>query len=92
MREGIGLAPFAVDVHATQWGTVTRALNAVERGLYEEVLAIDEHCCVEVRDGEIGAVHGGNVAYRVRAGVRVEVLTPWHESRDFRRRRRLSPA
>ena len=72
---GLGLVPFAVDVHATQWGTVTRALNAVERGLFEEVLAVDEHCCVEVRDGEIAGVHGRNVAYRIRPGVRVDVLS-----------------
>jgi cyanophycinase len=65
---GLGLVPFAVDVHATQWGTVSRALNAVERGLFDEVLAIDEHCCVEVRDGEIAALHGTGVAYRIRAG------------------------
>jgi cyanophycinase len=72
---GFGLVPFAVDVHATQWGTVSRALHAVERGLYEEVVAIDEHCCVEVRDGEIAAVHGRNVAYRIRPGLTVDVLT-----------------
>ena len=73
---GLGLVPFAVDVHATQWGTVSRALHAVERGLYEEVLAVDEHCCVEVRDGEVAGVHGRNVAYRVRRGLSVDVLTP----------------
>ena len=72
---GLGLVPFAVDVHATQWGTVSRALHAVERGLYPEAVAIDEHCCVEVRDGEIVALHGGNVAYRIRPGLRVEVLS-----------------
>jgi cyanophycinase len=73
---GLGLVPFAVDVHATQWGTVSRALNAVERGLYEEALAVDEHCCVEVRDGQIVRLHGRNVAYRVRRGPAVDVLTP----------------
>ena len=72
---GLGLVPFAVDVHATQWGTVSRALNAVDRGLFEEVVAIDEHCCVEWRDGEIAALHGTGVAYRIRGGVTVDVLT-----------------
>ena len=71
---GLGLVPFAVDVHATQWGTVSRALHAVERGLYEEAVAVDEHCCVEVRGGEIAAVHGRGVAYRIRAGLAVEIL------------------
>jgi cyanophycinase len=73
-RPGLGLVPFAVDVHATQWGTVSRALHAVERGLFDEVVAIDEHCCVEVRDGEIAGVHGRGVAYRIRAGLQVEIL------------------
>ena len=71
---GLGLVPFAVDVHATQWGTVSRALHAVERGLFEEVVAVDEHCCVETRDGEIAAVHGRGVAYRIRSGLQVDVL------------------
>ena len=72
---GLGLVPFAVDVHATQWGTVTRALNAVARGLCEEALAVDEHCCVAVRDGEVASLHGRGVAYRIRAGVRVDILS-----------------
>jgi cyanophycinase len=75
-EDGLGLVPFAVDVHATQWGTVSRAINAVERGLYDGALAVDEHCCVEVRDGEVAAVHGRGVAYRIRPGVEIEILSP----------------
>lgn len=74
-RPGLGLVPFAVDVHATQWGTVSRALHAVERGLFGEAVAIDEHCCVEVRDGEVAGVHGRGVAYRIRPGLAVEILS-----------------
>jgi cyanophycinase len=75
---GLGLVPFTVDVHATQWGTVSRALNAVDCGLYDEVVAIDEHTCVEVHDGAIAAVHGAGVAYRIRrsGGLSIDVLTP----------------
>jgi cyanophycinase len=69
---GLGLVPFAVEVHATQWGTVSRALHAADHFGFE-VLAIDEHCCVEVRDGEVAAVHGRNLAYRIRPGT-FEVL------------------
>jgi hypothetical protein len=43
--------------------------------LFGEVLAIDEHCCVEVRDGEVAGLRGGGVAYRLRAGS-FEILTP----------------
>ena len=67
-RPGLGLVPFAVDVHATQWGTLTRVAHAVAAGIVGEALAIDEHTCVEVRDGTITAVHGQGVAYRVQPG------------------------
>jgi cyanophycinase len=33
---GLGLVPFAVDVHATQWGTLTRLVHAVAAGLVGE--------------------------------------------------------
>jgi cyanophycinase len=68
LRVGLGLVPFAVDVHATQWGTVTRLANAVAERLVDEGVAIDEHTCVEVHAGEIAAVHGNGVAYHVRPG------------------------
>lgn len=68
VRPGLGLVPFAVDVHATQWGTLTRLAAAVDAGLVPEGLAIDEHTCVEVRGGAVAAVHGCGVAYRVRPG------------------------
>lgn len=73
VRDGLGLVPFAVDVHATQWGTLTRAVHAVHAGLVGEAIAIDEHTCVEVRDREIVAVHGLGVAYVV-APSRLDVL------------------
>jgi cyanophycinase len=73
-RRGLGLVPFAVDVHATQWGTLTRLLHAVALGLVAEGVAIDEGTCVEVPAGAgaggAGAgdlrVHGLGSAYRVR--------------------------
>jgi cyanophycinase len=68
-RRGLGLVPFAVDVHATQWGTLTRLVHAVALGLVAEGVAIDEGTCVEVPAGA-GAgelrVHGFGSAYRVR--------------------------
>ena len=42
VRAGLGLVPFAVDVHATQWGTLTRLVHAVDAGLAAEGWAIDE--------------------------------------------------
>jgi cyanophycinase len=40
--EGIGLVTGAVDVHAAQWGNVSRALAVVAAGLAPEAVAIDE--------------------------------------------------
>jgi len=68
VRPGLGLVPFAVDVHASQWGTPTRLLHAVRAGLVREGWAIDEETLVEVSAGTI-AVHGLGGAYRVRGSV-----------------------
>ncbi len=48
---GLGRVPFAVDVHAAQWGTLPRAVAAVAAGLVTEARAVDEHTAVVVRDG-----------------------------------------
>lgn len=50
---GLGRVPFAVDVHAAQWGTLPRAVAAVAAGLVTEARAVDEHTAVVVRDGEV---------------------------------------
>lgn len=46
IREGLGLVPFAVDVHAAQAGTLSRAVGAVAVGLVEWAVAIDENTAV----------------------------------------------
>ena len=46
IRDGLGLAPFSVDVHAAQAGTLSRAVGAVAAGLTEWALAIDENTAV----------------------------------------------
>jgi len=45
-REGLGLVPFSVDVHAAQAGTLSRAAGAVAASLTERALAIDENTAV----------------------------------------------
>ena len=64
VRDGLGLVPFAVDVHATQWGTLTRLVHAVGAGLVEEGWAIDEGTVLVVDDGSV-RVEGLGSAYRV---------------------------
>jgi cyanophycinase len=43
IRDGLGLAPFAVDVHAAQAGTLSRAVGAVAAGLVNRAVAVDEN-------------------------------------------------
>jgi cyanophycinase len=76
VRPGLGLVPFAVDVHASQWGTVTRLLHAVACGAVAEGWAIDEDTLVTVA-GDTLTVTGRGTAYRIRRGVgdaQVELL------------------
>ncbi|WP_408897765.1 hypothetical protein ACJ5H2_01335 [Nocardioides sp. R1-1] len=62
---GLGRVPFAVDVHAAQWGTLPRAVAAVRSGLVPEARAVDEHTALVVRDGAVAVVGAGS-ALRVR--------------------------
>ena len=75
VRTGLGLVPFAVDVHATQWGTVTRLIHAVRAGLAPEGWAVDEGTTL-VYEGTQLRVEGLGSAYRVSGGtseLRLEV-------------------
>ena len=74
VRPGLGLVPFAVDVHATQWGTLTRLAHAVAGGLVPSGVAVDEHTCVEVTGTEV-RLHGQGSAYRLGLGT-LHVLRP----------------
>ena len=67
---GLGLVPFSVDVHAAQWGTLSRLIAAVRSGRVTSGIAIDEDTLLIVeggtaRVGGLGLVHGvsssGNV-------------------------------
>ena len=59
--DGIGLVDGAVDVHASQWGNLSRLVAAVEAGLVPHGLAIDE--CTTLGPG--GTVTGAGRAWRV---------------------------
>ncbi len=73
--DGMGLVPFAVDVHSSQWGTLGRLVGAVEAGLLPEGLAVDESTVVTVAEQLV--VTGEGRARRVVAvdgGVTVSAL------------------
>jgi cyanophycinase len=64
VRQGIGLVPFAVDVHASQYGTPTRLLHAVRAGTVPDGWAVDEDTMIVVEQGRV-TVSGLGSAYRV---------------------------
>ncbi len=74
--DGLGLVPFAIDVHAAQWGTLGRLCAAVGAGLVASGVAIDEDTAV-LLDGGAATVTGVGAAHVVRpagAGVSVESI------------------
>jgi cyanophycinase len=80
VRPGLGLVPFAVDVHATQWGTLTRLVHAVDAGLVGEGWAVDNGTVLVAGDGP-PRVEGLGSAYHVtradgRLGIAVVRATP----------------
>jgi cyanophycinase len=63
---GLGLVPYAVDVHAAQWGTLGRLQAAVATGLVGEGIAIDEDTALVIESGSAARVVGAGAAHRVR--------------------------
>ena len=65
VRSGLKLVPFTVDVHATQWGTLSRLIHSIDAGFAHEGWAIDENTMLKIYENNI-SVHGAGSAYRVR--------------------------
>lgn len=61
IEQGIGLLDVTVDVHAAQWGTLSRLISATEAGLIDGGLAIDENTALVVGEGALGVVGAGSV-------------------------------
>jgi cyanophycinase len=63
IREGLGLVPFAVDVHTAQAGTLGRAVAAVVHGMAGKAVAVDENTALvlpHLDPGEQRAIGTGN--------------------------------
>jgi cyanophycinase len=85
---GLGFVPFAVDVHAAQWGTLGRLVTAVGAGLVPAGVALDEGALLTVRGalvevGGTGRAHlvqpapdGGALVRSLAAGQRIAGLLP----------------
>lgn len=64
---GIGLVDVSIDVHAAQWGTLSRLVAAVEAGLVTGGLGIDERTALIVGEGGLRVAGHGSV-WRVLPG------------------------
>ncbi|WP_045732232.1 Type 1 glutamine amidotransferase-like domain-containing protein [Pseudarthrobacter chlorophenolicus] len=67
-RPGLGIAPFAVDVHAAQAGTLSRATGAVAAGLVDHAVAIDEGTAIILAAVDAGdyTVIGAGTCWDIR--------------------------
>src|SRR5262245_46691807 len=65
VEPGLGLVPFAVDVHASQSGTLLRLIHAVELGAVATGWALDEDTLLEISDRSL-RLHGRGHAYYVK--------------------------
>jgi cyanophycinase len=77
VQPGLGLVPFAFDVHASQWGTLLRLIHAVELGIVQAGWALDENTLLEVADQSL-RLHGRGHAYYVRKADGGEVTVAIH--------------
>ena len=58
---GIGLVDVSIDVHVAQWGTLSRLVAAIEAGLVQGGLGIDEQTALIVGDGGLRVAGHGSV-------------------------------
>lgn len=65
---GLGLVPFALDVHAAQWGTLARLVAAVHGGRVTSGVALDEDTLLTVTADAPATVAGLGQAHVVRVG------------------------
>lgn len=75
IEPGIGLLDVTVDVHAAQWGTLSRLVSATEAGLVEGGLAIDENTALIVGEGALTVAGAGSVWRVIQAPEGVLVST-----------------
>lgn len=58
---GIGLVDITIEVHAAQWGTVSRLIAATEANLVTGGVAIDEDTALVVTDGGLTVSGSGSI-------------------------------
>nr|WP_208402621.1 Type 1 glutamine amidotransferase-like domain-containing protein [Lysinibacter cavernae] len=61
IADGLGLIDLSIEVHAAQWGTLTRLIAAAEAGLVEAGIGLDEETALIVGQGPLRVVGAGSV-------------------------------
>lgn len=64
--DGLGLTDLAIDVHASQYGTITRLMHAVRTGAVSAGFAIDEDTALELAPDGSWTVRGLGSVYHVQ--------------------------
>ncbi|MET1044394.1 MAG: Type 1 glutamine amidotransferase-like domain-containing protein [Microbacteriaceae bacterium] len=67
VAEGLGLVDLAIDVHAAQWGTLSRIIAATEAGIVDGGVAIDEYTVLIIGEGAL-RVEGSGSVWRIGDG------------------------
>jgi cyanophycinase len=81
VRPGLGLVPFTVEVHASQWGTLTRLVHTLDLELVTEGWAIDEATLLQADEAGL-QVHGLGQAYHLRRGEQGSIRLTVHCAPD----------
>jgi cyanophycinase len=76
IQPGLGLCDVTVDVHAVQWGNLSRMIAAIDAGMIDDGIAIDENTALVLETGALKAVGAGTVWLVSRAddGVNVRAV------------------
>ena len=79
VRSGLGFVPFAIDVHASQMGTLTRLIHAVSLELVSEGWAVDEDTLIVVHEDNTH-LFGQGQAYHVWQNSSGEIVVDIHSA------------
>lgn len=75
IEQGIGLIDVSIDVHAAQWGTLSRLIAVTEAGVIDGGLAIDESTTLIVGNNALRVTGAGSVWRVTQADAGVLVST-----------------
>ena len=73
IRSGLGLFEHSIDVHGSQWGTITRIIHAVDQNYIDRGYVIDESTMIEFKNNTISVFGVGNVYLIKKINEKIEL-------------------